>query len=98
MSWLESQIQRQPEAAARRKRREVNEARNKIAAVVYLWIEAVVAGEDEQVAGGETDLTALRSAEAGRHPCRQVVREVDLADLGERSVDEVGRGVGTTTP
>ncbi len=56
MSWLESQIERQPEAAARRKRRQVHEARDEIPAVVHFRVKAVVPRNNEQIPAREADL------------------------------------------
>src|SRR6266404_2506760 len=98
MSWLESKIQREVEAAAWGKRGEVHEARNEIPTVVYFRIKPVVVRNDEEVPSREAEFPALRASETCRHPLRQVVRDVDLANLCERAIDEVSGSVGPTTP
>src|SRR5206468_10048290 len=98
MSWLEPQVERQPEAAARWIWRQVDEARHEIPTVVDLRIEAVVSRNDEQVPSRKADLPALRAPDACHHFRRQLVGQIHLADLGERSVNEVSLCVGATAP
>src|SRR2546423_6894541 len=99
-SWSEPQRDGEEVAAARRILREVDEPRDDVAAVVHFRIESVVSRNDEQIAAAHAEIRAAHAESLERIQAllRDVVAQRDLANLHERSVEQVDTGVGAARP